>query len=361
MKARREKKYTIVDAVLEGRVNALDKSFLIQIDKCVDWLKLRTLINKKYTKTQNAVGNPAYDSLMLFKILLLETWYNLSDYQVEKRINDSITFSRFINLGFEHTAPDHSTISRFRSALTELGLMDKLMRELNKQFKKYNIDRVCEGVIVDATIVDSPHHPHLPKNLVIAGDREDTCSELQKLDEVAYYAELKYTEPSIDHEARWVSRGNVSRFGFKHHVVTDPNGIVLSVLTTPANVTDTTMFKQLLDTVDLPLATPVLANKGYESKSNRDYVHAHHYTDGLMYKKSKGEDLSPTKARCNRRISAGRYAIERTFGSVHIWFGGGRARYRSIAKTHTQGILEFMAYNIKRMLRLELREHDTMW
>lgn len=46
MKARREKKYTIVDAVLEGRVNALDKSFLIQIDKCVDWLKLRTLINK---------------------------------------------------------------------------------------------------------------------------------------------------------------------------------------------------------------------------------------------------------------------------------------------------------------------------
>ena len=74
MKARREKKYTIVDAaVLEGRVNALDKSFLIQIDKCVNWLKLRTLINKKYTKTQNAVGNPAYDSLMLFKILLLET------------------------------------------------------------------------------------------------------------------------------------------------------------------------------------------------------------------------------------------------------------------------------------------------
>ncbi len=153
----------------------------------------------------------------------------MSDDQVEERINDSITFSRFISLGFEHTAPDHSTISRFRTALTELGLMDKLMRELNKQFKKYNIDRVPEGVIVDATIVDSPYHPHLPKNLVIAGDREDTRSELQKLDEVAYYAELKYTEPSIDHEARWGSRGKVSRFSFKHHVVTDPNGCSLCV------------------------------------------------------------------------------------------------------------------------------------
>lgn len=48
MNARCEKKYTIVDAVLEERVNALDKSFLVQIDKYVDWQKLRTLINKKY-------------------------------------------------------------------------------------------------------------------------------------------------------------------------------------------------------------------------------------------------------------------------------------------------------------------------
>jgi transposase DDE domain len=229
----------------------------------------------------------------------------LSDDQVEERINDSITFSKFISLGFEHTAPDHCTISRFRTALTELGLMDKLMRELNKQFKKYNIDRGSEGVIVDATIVDSPYHPHLPKNLVIAGDREDTRSELQKLDEVVYHAELKYTGSSIDHEARWGSRGKVSRFGFKHHVVTDPNGIVLSVLTTPANVTDTTMFKPLLDTVDLPLATPVLADKGYESKSNSNYLRAHHCTDGIMYKKPKGDSVSVKHAAIGGSVLVG--------------------------------------------------------
>lgn len=79
-----------------------------------------------------------------------------------------------------------------------------------------------------------------------------------------------------------------------------------------------------------------------------------------MYKKPKGEELSLSKARCNRRISAGRYAIERTFGSIHIWFWGGRARYRGLAKTHTQDILEFMAYNMKRMLRLEIREYEAM-
>ena len=88
MKARGEKKYTIVDAVLEERTQAWENGFLAKVDKCVNWLKLRTLINKKYTKTQNAVGNPAYDSLMLFKILLLQQWYYQSDRQIEERIND---------------------------------------------------------------------------------------------------------------------------------------------------------------------------------------------------------------------------------------------------------------------------------
>ena len=62
-----------------------------------------------------------------------------------------------------------------------------------------------------------------------------------------------------------LKRGNEYRFGFKHHVLTDINGVVLSVVTTSANVSDTTMFKPLLDTVSLPLATPVLCDKGYES------------------------------------------------------------------------------------------------
>ena len=52
MKARSEKKYTIVDAALEVHVQALGNGFLAKADKCMNGLKLRTPINKKYTKTQ---------------------------------------------------------------------------------------------------------------------------------------------------------------------------------------------------------------------------------------------------------------------------------------------------------------------
>ncbi len=69
------------------RRDRMKHSFLRQISSCVDWRGIRTLLNKKYTKTQNATGNPAYDALMMFKILLLQTWYGLSDCEVEERID----------------------------------------------------------------------------------------------------------------------------------------------------------------------------------------------------------------------------------------------------------------------------------
>ncbi|PDP57605.1 hypothetical protein CLI74_01240 [Porphyromonas gingivalis] len=144
---------TFADALLSKRYRKAQNDFLNQVDTLIDWRPIRTLINKKYTKRQNAFGAPAYDVILLFKMLLLETWYNLSDCALEERINDSITFSRFLGLKMEEVSPDHSTISRFRSALTELGLMDKLLAQFNKQLSRHHIS-VREGVLVDASLVE---------------------------------------------------------------------------------------------------------------------------------------------------------------------------------------------------------------
>ena len=144
---------TFADALLSKRYRKAQNDFVNQVDRLIDWRPIRTLINKKYTKRQNAIGAPAYDVILLFKMLLLETWYNLSDCALEERINDSITFSRFLGLKMEEVSPDHSTISRFRSALTELGLMDKLLAQFNKQLSRHHIS-VREGVLVDASLVE---------------------------------------------------------------------------------------------------------------------------------------------------------------------------------------------------------------
>lgn len=101
----------------------------------------------------------------------------MSDYEVEERINDSLLFREFLGLDLGFPSPDHSTISRFCSELTRLGIMDKLLRELNKQFKKHGISSIDQGAIVDAGIVDSPYAPDGSLVIEVAEDREDTCSD----------------------------------------------------------------------------------------------------------------------------------------------------------------------------------------
>ena len=83
-------------------------------------------------------------------------------------------------------APNHSAICRFRTELTRLEIMDKLLKELNKQFKKHGISRIDQGAIVDATIVDSPHAPDGSILFEVADDREGLRTEEEQAQEQAY-------------------------------------------------------------------------------------------------------------------------------------------------------------------------------
>ena len=132
-----------------------------------------------------------------------------SDYEVEERINDSILFSEFLNLDMGVAAPDHSTISRFRLELTRLGVMDKLLKELNKQFKKQGISHIDQGAIVDASIVDSPHAPDGSILIKVADDREDLRTTEEQAQEEAYQYELKSRKPGVDTEARCSQRASI--------------------------------------------------------------------------------------------------------------------------------------------------------
>lgn len=161
---------SFADVIFEKRYRKAQNEFLNQVDMLIDRRPVRTLINKKYTKRQNAAGAPAYDVILLFKMLLLQTWYGLSDCALEERINDSLTFSRFLGLSIDAVSPDHSTPGRFRTSLTTLGIMDKLPKEFNTQFKTHHIE-IKEGVLIDAGIVDSPYKPDGKFRIAVAEDR----------------------------------------------------------------------------------------------------------------------------------------------------------------------------------------------
>ena len=92
---------------------------------------IRGIIEIAYAKGYKSTGRPSYDSLILFKIELLCTWYCFSDGEVEEQVNDRLSFSRFVGLGLEDTAPDSTTVCRFRNTLVEAELYDMVLNEIN--------------------------------------------------------------------------------------------------------------------------------------------------------------------------------------------------------------------------------------
>ncbi|MCX8081761.1 MAG: transposase [Bacteroidia bacterium] len=96
-------------------------NFLSKINALLDWKKLSAIIHKHYSKGHSKEGRPSYDGLLLFKMCLLQTWYSLSDYQVEDYVNENLSAMMFCGLELEDEVPDHSVISRFRSELSKKG------------------------------------------------------------------------------------------------------------------------------------------------------------------------------------------------------------------------------------------------
>ena len=328
---------SFADTICDVRVRKIKSQFFHQVDTLLDWKPISEIIDMHYKKGKSAVGAPSYDGLLLFRMCLLQTWYGLSDYEVEDRINDSISFSQFCGLTIDQPSPDHSTLSRFRSTLTKVNAYEELFKEINRQLEEHEII-VKKGAIVDASIVDTPLKPKGKINHEVTKDRED-------LDEV----EVKKQYPSsVDKDASWVKKGGKLRFGFKKHYVTDEEGMVLGVATTKASTNEIANLDEVLDMADLPEGIPLKADKGYQSENNSKILKKRKLKNHILKKAKRNKPLTSWEKRFNKLIGKTRFKVERTFGGIKRWFGGGIARYRGIEKMHTQNLMEAMCYNLYR-------------
>lgn len=135
------------------------------------------------------------------------------------------------------------------------------------------------------------------------------------------------------------------------------NGLVLAVETTPANVHDGQILELLIERSEPAEKTIVLADKGYCSKANDEYLRFKKLKNGIMKKANRNQKLSTYHKKKNKAISKFRYVVERTFGSQKRWFGAAKTRYLGLDKTNGQHIMEAICYNLKRAPRLLAELH----
>lgn len=282
-----------------------------------------------YNKGKSVVGKPSYSGLLLFKMSLLQSWYGL---------NDSISFSYFCGMNIDQVAPDHSTLNRFRTALTKTKTYEKLFSSINKQLETHNII-VKTGIIVDASVIDTPLWPKGKTNFKVTENRTEEQVVVKK----------EYVD-SVDKEGTWLKKRGKYHFGFKKHHVTDDQGLVVGVLTTTASKNEIANLEQMLETVNinLPKDIPLKADKGYQSKKNVELLKNRNLKNHILKKTYKNKPLTIWENRFNKLIGKTRIKVERTFGGIKRSFNGGLARYRGMEKMHTHNLMEAMCYNLYR-------------
>ena len=100
----------------EVRLSQLgDKDPLSKLDSLVQWEDFRPVLKKTVLHEPKAPGGrPRFDSVLMFKVLVLQRLYNLSDEATEYQIRDRLSFMRFIGVNMDGRIPDEKTIWRFR-------------------------------------------------------------------------------------------------------------------------------------------------------------------------------------------------------------------------------------------------------
>lgn len=284
-----------------------------------------------------------YCVLSLFKILLLQTWHNLSDASISDALHRDLVFMHFCGFSLEGKKPDAATICRFRQKLIQKGCLDILLALVNDSLEKQGL-KLSEGkyVSADATLIKSARRPR--KHL----STEESEQGHYEVDGVEY---------SDDKDASWIKKGKDSTYGYSSTVMTDEEGMVLSVNTHPANESEMSRFSEDMDESVVKEGQKVLYDKGAASHSNREHLKEKGLRDGIMQKKPKGKAFTPRQKLRNQLISAKRFVTERTFGTLKRVYGLHRARYLGLAKVQGEVLLKSIAYNLKRAINKQLEKN----
>jgi transposase, IS5 family len=316
VKRRADEQYSLVEAFVGRKLGT--NARLERIEGLVKWYRFEKLLERLHDAP---VGRPSYPVLVMFKALLLQQWYGLSDVELEEALNDRLSFRRFVGLGLDEPTPDHTTLCRFRNDLAATGLADKLFAEMNRQLEQLGL-MLKRGTLIDATLVQA-----------------------------AVNQSSSAAAPS-DPDAAFTKRSGKpgGTFGFKAHIAMDEGSeLVRAAQLTPANVNETVVADALVQGDE----GAVYADRAYDTHARRAALRARGVKDRIMHRPNKHHpELPRWQQRRNRLIARIRGRVETAFAVLKRHYGWTRVRYLGLAKNQSHLHLLCIALNLRRAVAL---------
>jgi IS5 family transposase len=294
--------------------NQLDKihalnDFLVHLNVLINWsIFLAPLRTLRAPRDPSKGGRPPFDSLLMFKILILKTLYNLSDEQTELLIRDRLSFREFLGLSFSDTVPDARTIWLFAELLKdqemERPLFDLFHEELARQ------GGVAKGgCMMDGTFVEAPK----PRNSRTENDQIKRGEIPERFSSDPHVGNHK------DTDARWGRKGDEKYFGYKNHVLADSDTkIILDYEVTDASVHDSIPCLEVVPPQPLYLGQEIYLDSAYlGSEDNPIFkdLKERGFDPQICEKGVRNHPLTPLQRFCNRVKSYVRCRIEHIFGA----------------------------------------------
>ena len=343
-------------AVRRGRSSVT----LERLSGLVDWSEIAAVVAPL---RGSRYGAPGYPPLLMLKALLLQQWYALSDPGLEDALCDRLSFRRFVGLALDEAGPDHSTISRFRTALVEEQLSGPVFEAVTRQIDRQGLI-LRQGTMIDATLVEAqvkrPKKPkpseELPDEPAAQGEAaqgeaaqgeaaQGEAAQGEAAQGEAARPASKLVRSPTDPEASWAKKGHQRYFGYKGHVAVDlGSDIIRRARLSTAKVADTSMGDQLV----MGDEAAVYADKAYDSKARRARLKAAGIKDRIAHRPNKHHPLTRRQEQRNAGISWRRAGVERVFAIAKRLMGWRRVRYIGLVRNAGHFDLLCTAINLSR-------------
>jgi len=400
----KQKSNTFADISADARLQHVN-SFLKEIDDIIDFNKLKPILRKNGIGTKNMCGVKAYDSVMMFKIILIQKFYNLADERVEEGLNVNLLYMRFVGLSLDDIAPDSTTICRFRNSLIQHKIYDKLFSQVNKQLQdKGLIATGGKDVLVDATLTSSNNNMIKNKSKEQRDDHKKEVKAHNEAIEIVIQEELKKKDPSIkiinklinkkvynsktlkneeldkiqnrdtkdiaisvdiilkeedsydfnnkiDKDVRTGYQAGKKQYatGYKNHIATDASsGAILDKLTTFANTSDISTVDIFIEKLKDEMKS-FSGDKAYSSTAIDELLKSKNIINNICIKETKNmSDEDRRKQRIDEKPKHKiRAKVEHTFALIKTAMNQSATRFIGLLRNNLNFTITCIAANLK--------------